>query len=71
MLELTERVLTKFGFTQYEIKLSTRPEKAVGSDEIWEQACTCYVLAMHVPCYAHTMHMPCTWTGSSGRPDET
>jgi threonyl-tRNA synthetase len=39
VLDLTERILTKFGFMKYEIMLSTRPEKAVGSDEIWEQAC--------------------------------
>ena len=27
-----------FGFKDYEVNLSTRPEKAVGSDEIWERA---------------------------------
>lgn len=38
VLELTETILTRFGFDKYEIKLSTRPEKAVGSDDIWEAA---------------------------------
>ena len=38
VLDLTEKILSKFGFTDYEIMLSTRPEKAVGSDEIWEAA---------------------------------
>merc|ERR1719460_2323997 len=38
VLDLFERILTKFGFTKYEVMLSTRPEKAVGSDEIWETA---------------------------------
>jgi threonyl-tRNA synthetase len=38
VLDLTEKILTRFGFDKYEIKLSTRPEKAVGSDEIWEAA---------------------------------
>jgi len=38
VLELTEAILTKFGFDKYEIMLSTRPEKAVGSDVIWEAA---------------------------------
>ena len=38
VLELTQEILTKFGFTDYELMLSTRPEKAVGSDEIWEKA---------------------------------
>ena len=38
VLDLVEDVLTAFGFSQYEINLSTRPEKSVGSDEIWEKA---------------------------------
>jgi threonyl-tRNA synthetase len=38
VLDLTEKILTRFGFDKYEIMLSTRPEKAVGSDEIWEAA---------------------------------
>mmetsp|Transcript_37646 Transcript_37646/g.150125 ORF Transcript_37646/g.150125 Transcript_37646/m.150125 type:complete len:204 (+) Transcript_37646:67-678(+) len=38
VLELVERILGRFGFTKYEIMLSTRPEKSVGSDDIWEKA---------------------------------
>jgi threonyl-tRNA synthetase len=38
VLDLTERILTRFGFDKYDIMLSTRPEKAVGSDEIWVAA---------------------------------
>lgn len=38
VLDLTETILSKFGFTEYEVMLSTRPEKAVGSDEIWDKA---------------------------------
>ena len=38
VLDLTERILMRFGFDKYDIMLSTRPEKAVGSDEIWEAA---------------------------------
>jgi len=38
VLDLTETILTKFGFTEYEVMLSTRPDKAVGSDEIWDKA---------------------------------
>jgi len=38
VLDLTEKILTRFGFSDYEVMLSTRPEKAVGSDEIWEKA---------------------------------
>ncbi len=38
VLDLTEKILTRFGFNKYDIMLSTRPEKSVGSDEIWEAA---------------------------------
>lgn len=38
VLTLTEQILSRFGFDKYEIMLSTRPEKAVGSDQIWEDA---------------------------------
>jgi len=38
VLDLTEKILTKFGFNKYDIMLSTRPEKAVGSDQIWDAA---------------------------------
>ncbi len=31
-------IFRKFDFTEYEIFLSTRPEKSVGSDEIWDEA---------------------------------
>lgn len=40
VLDLTERILTRFGFDKYDVMLSTRPEKAVGSDKIWEAATT-------------------------------
>ena len=33
-----ETLLTKFGFSEYEVMLSTRPEKSVGGDEIWDKA---------------------------------
>eukprot|EP00250_Pteridium_aquilinum_P033217 c5330_g1_i2 orf=97-2145(+) len=38
VLDLTEDLLSEFGFKKYEVNLSTKPEKAVGSDEIWEKA---------------------------------
>jgi threonyl-tRNA synthetase len=38
VLNLTEHILSDFGFKDYEVNLSTRPEKSVGSDEIWEKA---------------------------------
>lgn len=38
VLDLTETILSRFGFTKYDIMLSTRPDKSVGSDSIWEAA---------------------------------
>ena len=38
VLDMVEYVMGALGFTQLEINLSTKPAKAVGSDEIWERA---------------------------------
>ncbi|KAK4259824.1 hypothetical protein QN277_006117 [Acacia crassicarpa] len=38
VLDLTEELLLQFGFDKYEVNLSTRPEKFVGDDNIWEKA---------------------------------
>jgi len=38
VLNLTERILTTFDFRNYEIHLSTRPEKSIGDDSVWELA---------------------------------
>jgi threonyl-tRNA synthetase len=38
VLNLTEQILSDFGFKNYEVNLSTRPGKSVGSDEVWELA---------------------------------
>ena len=38
VLDLTFELLDTFGFTDYEISLSTRPEKFVGEPETWEHA---------------------------------
>ena len=37
-IDLTFEVYKHFGFENIDIKLSTRPEKRVGSDEDWDQA---------------------------------
>ncbi len=34
ILNLTEDILSKFGFKDYEIFLSTRPEKSIGDDKV-------------------------------------
>jgi threonyl-tRNA synthetase len=38
VLDLTSELLDTFGFADYEINLSTRPEKAVGEMEMWDHA---------------------------------
>jgi threonyl-tRNA synthetase len=38
VLELTLELLNAFGFKEFDINLSTKPEDAVGSDAIWEHA---------------------------------
>jgi threonyl-tRNA synthetase len=37
-IDLLQRVYADFGFTEILLKLSTRPEKRVGSDEVWDKA---------------------------------
>ena len=37
-IDLTFKVYKHFGFEDIDIKLSTRPEQRVGSDEVWDQA---------------------------------
>ncbi len=38
ILNLTEHILSTFDFSHYEINLSTKPEKAIGDDAVWELA---------------------------------
>lgn len=38
IISLNQHILKTFGFDQYDVYLSTRPEKYVGSDENWELA---------------------------------
>jgi len=47
VLNLTEKILSDFGFTQYEVYLSTRPSKFVGTDDIWELATQALVEALN------------------------
>ena len=37
-IDLIQTIYAKFGFTEYRIELSTRPEKSIGTDEMWETA---------------------------------
>ena len=38
ILDLTEQILSSFDFRNYEINLSTRPEKSIGDDAVWDLA---------------------------------
>ena len=38
ILDLTEQILSMFDFKTYEINLSTRPEKSIGDDAVWDLA---------------------------------
>ncbi len=38
VIDLIRTTYAKYGFKDYRIELSTRPEKSIGSDEIWETA---------------------------------
>ncbi|HTL47038.1 MAG TPA: threonine--tRNA ligase [Verrucomicrobiae bacterium] len=38
LIEFIREVYTAFGFNEYEVAVSTRPAKAIGSSEIWEKA---------------------------------
>ncbi|MGA8146995.1 MAG: threonine--tRNA ligase [Gallionellaceae bacterium] len=43
---MLQKVYTDFGFTEVLVKLSTRPEKRVGSDETWDKAETALEAAL-------------------------
>lgn len=38
LLCLVEDILGKFGFSQFEVNLSTRPEDSIGADDVWNTA---------------------------------
>lgn len=38
ILDLIERFYTRFGFSDVQMKLATRPEKAIGEKAVWDQA---------------------------------
>jgi threonyl-tRNA synthetase len=53
VLNLTEQILSDFGFTDYEVNLSTRPAKSVGSDDIWELATSALQEALDIKAWAY------------------
>lgn len=46
VLNLTEQILSDFGFNNYEVNLSTRPAKSVGTDEVWDLATAALIEAL-------------------------
>lgn len=48
VLDLTIAMLSRFGFTEYDVYLSTKPEKYVGSDANWELATEALKKALEV-----------------------
>ena len=55
VLNLTEQILSDFGFTDYEVNLSTRPAKSVGSDDIWELATSALQKALDLKEWAYVI----------------
>lgn len=55
VLNLTEQILSDFGFTDYEINLSTRPAKSVGSDDIWDLATSALQKALDIKGWAYVI----------------
>lgn len=55
-LDLVESVMAAFGFMHLEVFLSTRPEKSVGSDAIWEQAESALRTALEVKGWHYTLN---------------
>lgn len=46
VIEFVRQLLGTFGFAEFEVYLSTRPEKSVGSDSDWEHATTALASAL-------------------------
>jgi threonyl-tRNA synthetase len=38
VIEFVKQIMKDFGFNEFEIELSTRPDKSIGTDEEWEKA---------------------------------
>jgi threonyl-tRNA synthetase len=55
IIDLNLHILKTFGFDQYDVYLSTRPEKYVGSDEHWESSTQALKQAMEKKGLAYTI----------------
>ena len=60
-IELLSNIYKDLGFDSFDIKLSTRPEVRVGSDEVWdkaEQALESAIKKLDLPCLLYTSPSP-------------
>ena len=55
ILNLTETILSTFDFRSYQINLSTRPEKSIGEDSVWELATQGLVEALQRKGWSYTV----------------
>ena len=55
ILDLTEQILSTFDFRSYEINLSTRPDKSIGDDAVWELATQGLIEALERKGWAYTI----------------
>ncbi len=47
VLNLTEKILSDFGFSKYAVNLSTRSSKSVGNDGVWQLATDALITALN------------------------
>jgi threonyl-tRNA synthetase len=55
ILDLTEQILSTFDFRSYEINLSTRPDKSIGDDAVWELATQGLIAALERKGWSYTI----------------
>ena len=55
VLNLTETILSAFDFRNYEINLSTRPDKSIGDEAVWELATRGLIEALERKGWAYTV----------------
>lgn len=55
ILDLTEQILSSFDFRDYEINLSTRPEKSIGEDAVWQLATNGLIEALNRKGWAYSI----------------
>jgi threonyl-tRNA synthetase len=55
ILDLTEQILSTFDFRHYAINLSTRPDKSIGDDAVWDLATQGLIAALERKGWAYTI----------------